>query len=357
MIFLLACAGGPVADDTAPVIDDVIAVATTAADYSAGQLALVDWESHSVQDALVPTASDVNVAMDSGRLFLIERSVENTVRMYDPADLSAPIVEISTGDSSNPQNAALCGNTIVTSLFATDFLALHDATTGLPTGTVDLSAYDDGDGSPEAFSIVRAAGDQLLIALNQLDTGTATWNSADGTGTILQLDCASLAIVDAWETGPNPSLQPWPQDPSRFLLQTGDYFNDDFTLRLDGGLYSFSPEDGISEPIFTEEAVGANLGAIAGVGDHVMLVTNDGHAWSAWCADLATGERVATEIVDSFINDAVSAPDGTAWLAYRAGYAGDGSPVREGLYPWNAETCTMGEPIATLFPPSALAIE
>jgi hypothetical protein len=356
MILLLACAGDPTTDDTAVVIDNVIAVATTAADYSAGQLALVDWESGAVRDAVLPTASDVNVTMDAGRLFVLERSVENTVRMYDPADLSAPIVEISTGDSTNPQSAALCGETIVTSLFATDYLALFDATTGLPSGTVDLSAYDDGDGSPEAFSIVRA-GDQLLVALNQLDTGTATWNSADGTGTIVQLDCASLSVVDAWETGPNPSLSSWPQDDTKFLLQTGDYFNDDFSIRLDGALYSFSPEAGISAPIFTEEAVGANLGAIAGAGDHVMLVTNDGHAWSAWCADLGTGVLSETEAVDAFINDAVSAPDGTAWLAYRAGYAGNGAPVREGLYPWNAETCTMGEPATTLFPPSALAIE
>lgn len=357
MMWLLSCADGRVdtADTAVTAILHPLAVATVASDYTAGQLAVVDWESGVVHDALFPTAGDTAVAFDMGKLFVLERSVENTVRMYTPDDYSAPEVELATGDSSNPQAAALCNDTIVVVLYDVSSLGLYDAGTGLPTGTIDLSTWDDGDGA-EPFSLVRAGG-QLYVSLNRLDRSTTTWSSADGTGTILQVDCASLTVVDAWETGPNPSLLPWPQDASRFILQTGDYFNDDFTVRLDGALQSFSPETGISEPIFTEEALGANLGPIAGAADDVVLITNDGRSWSTWCANLSSGALVATEPVDAFISDAVSAPDGTAWLAYRAGFAGTGAPVVEGLVPWDPVACTRGEPLALTLPPVALALQ
>ena len=52
----------------------------------------------------------------------------------------------------------------------------------------------------------------------------------------------------------------------------------------------------------------------------------------------------------------MSTPDGNAWVAYRAGYAGTGDPVIEGIEVWDPSRCEAADPIATTFPPYSLAV-
>lgn len=366
MILLLALAAcepavKTVPDDTggdtgAPSTGATLVIATVASDFSVGQLATLDADGR-LTDALLPTTTDPVVESDGDRVILLDRSSENTLRLYDPADWSAPLVELSTGDASNPQDAARCGDTLVVSVYAGADLLLFDVASGLARGTVDLSAWADADGSPEANGIITGADGDLYVALHRLDTTRAPWMSADGTGTILRLDCDTLAVTAEWTTGPNPALLADPADPDTLLVRTGLYFNTDYSLNLDGDLRRFDPAAGtLSAPLLTEADFGRNLGALAGHADgKSILVADDGYSWGVWCVDLATGEATATDPADSYIGDAVTGPDGRAWVAYRAGYAGNGAPVIAGLVPWDPATCTAGDPVATLFPPYSLA--
>lgn len=358
MILLLACAspddtGKPDDTGTAPV-DDTLVVATVASDFSAGQLATV--RDGVVTDGILPTSTDPVVEADGEVVFLLDRSSENTLRMY-LEDWSVPVVELSTGDGTNPQDAARCGKTIVASVYTLDHLLLFDATTGLPTGTVDLSEWSDADGAPEADSITRGADGHLYVALNRLDTSLNPWQSADGEGVVLRFSCDTLAIDEVWTVGPNPELAPFPGDAGAFLLRTGDYFDEDYAAKLDGALARLDPTTGDITTLLEEATFGYNLGALAGdIDGHSVLVADDGYAWGVWCVDRATGTATPTTEVDAFIGDAVTTPDGRAWISYRRGYAGSGAPVVEGLVAWDPSTCTADDPVATLFPPYDLAL-
>ena len=247
------------------------------------------------------------------------------------------------------------GDTLVVSLLAEDHLGLYDVATGADLGGLDLSAWDDGDGSPEADAIVPFGGD-LYVALGRLDT-SASWNSADGTGTILQVDCDTLSVTAEWTTGPNPGLSPYPGADDRLLLRTGDYFDADWNMLLDGALATFDPVSGtIGDPLLTEEAFGKNLGALVGDEAHAMLVTDDGYSWNISCVDLATWDITPTDPVDSFLSDGAWGPDGKAWMVYRPGFADNGLPQVSGLVPWDPATCTAGDAVATTLPPSSLAL-
>lgn len=364
LLLLAACEPSASTDDTAtndtgpvPDTDYTLVVATVASDFSAGQLATVA-STGALTDAILPTTTDPVVETDGDRVFLLDRSSENTVRMYDPADWSAPLVELSTGDGSNPQDVGRCGDTLVVTTYAGDALQLYSATTGLPTGSIDLSAYADDDGLPEPDSVVKGRDGDLYVTLNRVDTRGFPWTSADGTGVLLRVACDTLTIAAEWTTGPNPSLLPDPEDDARFLLRTGDYYNPDYTAKLDGAIHRFDPVAGtISDPLLTEAEFGYNLGALAGSsGGRSIVVADDAYAWSVWCVDLATGEATPTDAVDAYIGDAVATPDGKVWIPYRAGYAGNGDPVVEGLVAWDPASCTAEAPVATLFPPYTLTI-
>lgn len=361
LLFLFACepraAVESDGDDTAaPPAGSTLVVATVASDFSAGQLATLA-PNGALTDAILPITTDPVVESDGDRVFLLDRSSENTVRMYDPGDWSAPLVELSTGDASNPQDAARCGDTLVVTTYAGDALRLFDATTGLPTGTADLSPWADDDGSPEAEALLRGPDGALYIALNRLETRAFPWRSADGTGAILRFSCASLTVTAEWITGPNPTLLVDPTDADRFLVRTGDYFDADYALALDGALQVFDPAAGtLAEPRLTEADFGLNLGAVAGNTDgKAILVADDAYTWSVWCLDLATWETTPTPAVDAYIGDAVADADGTVWAAYRPGYAGTGDPVVEGLVAWDPAACAASDPVPTLFPPYSLA--
>ncbi len=360
-LLLLAC--GPSTDDV--VADDTggadlgltLAVATVATDYTAGQLAVLN-AGGTVTDALFPTTTDPTVEAHDGYVFLLDRSAENTVRMYAAGDWSAPLVEFSTGDGSNPQDVAICGDVLVVSTLAGGTLDLHDMGTGLARGTIDLSPWDDGDGSPEADTILEGPDGALYVTLNRYDTTSTPWSSADGTGTIVRVDCDTLAVTAEWTVGPNPGLVPHPVDATKMLLRTGDYFNADYTAKLDGAVYTFDPIAGtVSNPHLTEAELGFNIGAIAGnAAGNAILVADDAYAWNVFCLDLETWTTTATPPVNAYINDAVATPDGKVWVGYRAGYAATEDPVVAGLVAWDPATCTAADPVATIFPPYSMAL-
>ena len=202
----------------------------TGSDYSngLGALSSVRLGSLNVQDNLVQNLhSDALTVVSDTTIFQINRLGGDSIRIYNWGEWASPIVEWSTGENSNPQSLGLCEETVVTSLYEKDHLALYTRD-GIIKGQIDLSNFvspSDTDGSPEAASIVDM-GASIYVALQQLDMFGDYGPS--GPGIVIEVDCNTLDIIDHWEVGPNPDMTPVGTD---LLIRTGSYGNFDGGVR------------------------------------------------------------------------------------------------------------------------------
>ncbi|MGC6511032.1 MAG: hypothetical protein ACON4U_21630 [Myxococcota bacterium] len=205
----------------------------TTADYAngLGALAVIGLETQTVNDNLIQNIhSDALTVVEESLIFQINRLGVDSIRIYEWANWNAPLTEWSTGDNSNPQQVAKCFDTVVTSLFAKDYLAIYNLN-GIIQGQIDLSAFvpaGDTDGSPEASSIIRI-GNSAYVALQQLDMdGGGPSVQSTGPGMVLEVDCESLSVLNTFEVGPNPRLS---AVGNNIIMRTGILGNFDGGIR------------------------------------------------------------------------------------------------------------------------------
>ena len=149
---------------------------------------------------------------------------------YEDAELSPRMICDRLVKTINPWDAAVDANGRL-------WVARYDQPTvaivepdGSFSGTVDLSAYADTDGLPEA-SAVHVAGDRAYVAIERLDRCNG-WQPA-GPGVIVEIDVATRAVVKSIELGgtnPFGRLVPVPWDSSGNTVAvalTGDFFSID----------------------------------------------------------------------------------------------------------------------------------
>lgn len=354
MLILLACVPH-VADSSEdsktsntepPIAGQTLFIATT--DYSVGMLASLDLATDTLSDGLLATGGDPALSKGDDWLFLMERSTENTLRAYG-SDLSAPVLEFATGDGSNPQEAVLCGEKIFVSLYEENFLAIYDQT-GQSTGQVDLSAFDDGDGEPEASKLYVAPDGFLYVGMNHLDENYR----AVGAGGIAKVDCETGMVLQSWEGPPNLHFNVDPIEPEVLHLAGGNYFLPDWSgPDLDGFYQRLDTRTGsLSEPLLTEADWGANLGFVVEREETTWVISDDGYAWEVWCV---ASDGTPTLALDGnlFVADTLMTED-TLYLAVRPGF-GTGSAV-SGIIPLDLATCHAGDAFSTALPPSSLAL-
>lgn len=340
----MACQG-PEPIDTATSPEHGLVVATS--DFSVGALATVDVGDRSLQDTIVATSGDTIVATDAGMVLQIDRSAPAAVRAWSPPDWSAPMVEFPLIAGSNPQDAAVCAGRLFVTLLAEPRVAVFDLD-GSELDSIDLASLADGDGNPDAATLVHA-GDRLFVGLQRLDTRGATWFPG-GPGIVAEVDCDALAIGTTWEVGPNPSLHALSDD--AIMVRTGIWGEPDgdlAVLRLDGDLEA---------PLLTEADLGEDVGDVAIVGGFAVAVTVpfDFSQHVVRCFDLADGARVDGLTVPNFLSAVVAGDDGLAWIAQSVDYADATSPT--GLLALDPATCaaTMDGPLRTLLPPYSVAV-
>lgn len=361
LLALLACSTDATKDtstdtaadtvDTGTVERDPTAVIVTS-DYTVGTLSTATLGGAVTAD-LLPVSGDTVVVGEGSRLFLLDR-VANVVRAYDNGDVTAPTWETNVGEGANPTSVATCGGKVFVARYFVPSLLVLDPATGLSVGEVDLSAFDDGDGSPEADSLVVAPNGKLYASLNQLDF-VNTYASADGSGTLVEIDCATNTVSDSWDVGPNPHVAAI-GDGSTLAVYGGDYFLPDYSgPALDGGLWTFDTETAtLTATALTDEAVGGNVGNVVISGDGKGLLTiDDGSVWSVACFDLASGTTTATFDPVAFVQQAALAPDESVWLVQRSPFSGEAGTV--GTVRVDLATCTAAAPIATTLEPYAVA--
>lgn len=350
------------ADDDTAGDDDVAAGAThavvTTTDYSVGSLALVELDGWAVQDEIVTTSGDPSVTVDDGTILVVNAFGADNLTAYDPEDFSAPLFQVSTGAGSNPRRVASCGGAYFVTRYEEASLLVLDPGTGQTVGTVDLSGWDDGDGTPEAFSAV-ALDDTLYVSLQRFERAGYVWTPAADGGRILEIDCGTRTVLREFTTGPSPTLARHPMDPGKLLVFEGVYYDETFAVAQDGGARVLDPGTGALDAGYTwpEAEVGGNLAGFGGLasGKGILAVGTDTGS-RIYCADLAAGTATLLDESTSFVNDVAADDRGDVWVVQRVSWLDPESDA--GLRIFEAETCTertAGGWIATSLEPYAVA--
>jgi hypothetical protein len=328
LLLIGALTGCPVVEDeyVDGATSDQRAIVTHAPFGGDTTLASVDRTGYGVSDGLLGLpGSDWLLTVADGDPWLLGRFFLDTVRRYDGLDFSAPTLEFSTGAGTNPHALAVCGDRIYVTRYdltedqtAGGDVAMYSLTTGAPLGTVDLSPWNPhADGTPEPDAMVLSDG-SLYVALQRFDRDDS-WTPHPA-GVLVEIDCATGAVLEAREVATNPRLSAVPGDAG--TLQIG---HDRGVDHLD-----------LATGTITEVVVDADLGAdvvslgLAVSGDHALLVVEvDGFTNELWCLDLAAGTRTMLGAVDHRNWGLQTAPDGLVWALWRDHWATD-SVVEEG---------------------------
>ena len=300
-------------------------------------VATVSVEDGTVTDDLLGlTGSDWALTLVDKNPWLIGRTGTDAVRQYEGLDFSAPALEFSTGAGTNPQGVALCDGKIFVSRYdlngagdAGGDVAMFDAATGGPLGSVDLSSLNPHmDGTPEPESMV-VSGTTLYVALQRMDRDDF-W-TPDAVGKLAIIDCTTGTLSDDWDTGPNPRLS-----------SLGD---DKLLVRHNNGMDIYQA-GGSGQP--NEVIVDADLGAgydslDLAVGDDGLgiLVTEVDFATNEiWCLDLSNGSQTLLDSVPQRNWSVTASPEGTVWALWRDHWATDMDVEPGGISVYDPATCT-----------------
>jgi hypothetical protein len=275
-----------------------------------GALAQVDLESWAVSDRLTATSGDPSVVADGGWLFQVNGYNTDTIRVYAPGDLSAPLAEFSTGAGSNPHDVEVCGGKLFVSLFETTRIGIYDPASGSEIGEVSLADWSDADGLPEVSSLVELEG-VLYAALQHFDRDDG-WTSTEGE--VIEINCESGAVTQTWQVGPSPRIAAHPTRPGALLVQTGVYWE------ADGGLWVLDTEEGLEEDaILLESEAQVDLASLATSESGHLILTAAGFesGSSLICLDLSTGTWSSAEPTSAWYARIDASPTGEAWISVR----------------------------------------
>ena len=330
---------GRVDTDTGTTVDGQTTAVVVTSDYAVYALATAELDDGSIHDEITAlTGSSTVRALDDGWIYVINSFGYDTIQAYEPGEWSAPRLEWSVGDgTANPHDVEVCGDEVFVSLYGRDYIAVYDAESGTLTGTVDMTAFDDGDGIPEVDALVKLSGREgyLYAAAQQLDEEDG-WVSSGGA--VAEIDCAARSVTDAWDVGSNPKIYAHPTDEASLVVLTGVYYSPD------GGISVLDTAKGTqSEVHISEEETGVDINTLAFSASGAALaigssIEDYGATYSVSCFDLETWAWSEQSTTSSFLMDAVANDRGEAWILARTSWA-DAESVG-GIWMYDVETCT-----------------
>jgi len=325
--------------DTGSRLEGHSTAVVVTSDYAVYALATVDLDDGSVDDEITALTGDASVRyLEDDRLYVLNSYGYDTIQVYDVGKLSSPASEWSVGDGlANPHDVEFCGGELFVSLYGRDYVSIYDPHSTNLVGTVDLSSFDDGDGVPEASSLVKVAGKEgyLYLALQQLDQNNG-W-VANG-GAVVEIDCAARAVSNSWDVGSNPKIYAHPTEPSALLVVTGVYYE------ADGGISVLDVVDGEHSALYVSEAdIGVDIGPLAfdDLGNVVAIgssISDYGASHTINCFDLESWDWTEAVNTSSFLIGNVANDRGEAWLLARTSWADAGSVG--GIWVYDIATCS-----------------
>ena len=160
-------------------------------DFTTGSTAFLAPTSETADIDLLTVHSDAVGRSTGGKIYVINRLGADNILVLDPADLRTPLLQFSVGNGSNPQDIEVVSDTkaYVSGLARAD-LAIFNPQDGAECGTIDLSAFADGDGLPELTEMARV-GSRLYVLAQRLENFVPA-----GTSYVVVVDIDSDTVVD-----------------------------------------------------------------------------------------------------------------------------------------------------------------
>ncbi|MFT4623931.1 MAG: hypothetical protein ACI8PZ_002587 [Myxococcota bacterium] len=335
-LLLCACTSTGPSPDRTPHIPDAGALLVATTDYEVGTVALVDPATGRLTDNLAITGGDPQVRVVGGMVAVLDRYSGDGLRLYDPADWTAPLHSIPVEGPANLHDVAAWSDRIVATQYEHAELLVAGLSDGLLRPGIALDAFADADGLPEASSI-WATEDGLIVALQRLQRDNG-W--APASGRLVAVDLESGTARALADVGPNPRLH-------HGVLATGVFFE------ADGALARVASDGTVEPPMVTEAELGVDLGPLAEVAGVVVFTGIDlasGDLARVWCLEWATGALTeGPQWPGMWVSSATDGPLDGAWLALRSGWSGGaGMP---GLVRIDPETCAETDRIETVLEP------
>jgi len=297
----------------------------TTTDYETGSSAVIRFDgSWTTEIDAASIHGDAISRWYDGLVYVVNRENGDNIQILDPAAGFSTLRQFSTGNGTNPQDIAFVGGTkAYITLYDANHLLIMDTVTGAQLGTVDLSAFADGDGLCEN-SRLCVAGDYLYVTIQRIDRNY--WWGPVGDSYVAVVDCETDALVDADPS--TPGIQ------AIRLQGTNPYSDivyDAASERLyvscvgwwavnDGGVEIINPATLASEGfLLTEAAAGGDIFDFdfSGGGKGYAVVANSSFFTELISFDRTSGTKIATIYAPGawVINDIGIAPSGELFLA------------------------------------------
>jgi hypothetical protein len=166
----------------------------TTTDFASGSTAFVAGGADQAEVNLLNIHSDAIGHYYDGKIYVVNRLGQDNVIVLDPGDLTAPLIQFSVGNGSNPHDIEIVApDKAYVTLYGTTDLLIVNPQDGSPLGLIDLSAFADSDGLPEVSQITRL-GDRLYLSCQRLDRDNG-WGPV-GDSFLIVVDIASDTLVD-----------------------------------------------------------------------------------------------------------------------------------------------------------------
>jgi len=297
-------------------------VATT--DFETGRLATLPLRApRRVQYPDSPINSDAVIRTSGGRLFVVNRFLGDNIQILDPDHGFRTVLQCSTGPGSNPNDIVVTApdKAYVTRYGRPELWIVDPGASSCDRfhpGSIDLSAFADGDGLPE-MSQTAVVGGHLFVSVQRLDRRRGF--APTGPSQLVVIDIATDTVITGIELhganafGDSSGIQHEPETGRLVLATPGNIY------RIgDGGLERVDPETLMAEGRFfvTEEALGGNIL------DFVLVSSTKGYAITQDALlhnhlvsfDPSQGTLLRDLLDrDAYLPDITIGPDGLLWLA------------------------------------------
>jgi hypothetical protein len=285
-------------------------IVLTTTDFSSGALAVLDLQTGQIQGDIAPTSADPFVTVTGGQVVQINGYLNDTIRVYEPGQWDVPLGEYGVGQAANPHDALLIDGVLWVSLYGRDALELREPTTGEVLNTVDLSAYADADGLPEA-STMAFVDDLVFVALQRFDR-EQDWLPLDGR--VLAIDPDTRAVVHEWTTGTSPQISAG-AEPGTVWVKTGSYSGSE--PAFDGTVVALQKDQGLGEPLWdeSERQERVDQWVQAENGDVIAVVDRGNGNYGMYCGWPGAWTRGPDST--QWLSDAVADDRGRVFLAAR----------------------------------------
>ena len=154
-------------------------------DFVTGGLNAINLTTRAVSADVATVHSDARARWAFGRVYVLNRYLADNVQVLD-ASSYATLRQFSLGNGANPSDIVPVSPTkAYVSLYGTPYIQIVNPDAGTLGSTINLSAFADTDGLPEADRMARF-GRWLFVALQRLDRNNG----------FIPTDTSLVAVID-----------------------------------------------------------------------------------------------------------------------------------------------------------------